>query len=165
VLQRVRPVLEAVRDETGETVTLSKIQGSRLICLLVIDSPQVIRPVLTAGTLRPLHSTATGKALLSTLDDAVRKAVLEEAGLAKLTSKTIVSRTKLDAQIKESAARGWFQNEGESVPELSGVAVPLKISNDAYAISVMGPSYRMDGHQERFAQVLMGAREAIGQGL
>jgi len=164
VMQRVRPVLESVRDETGETVTLAKIQAHRLIYLLVVDSPQVIRPVLTAGTLRPLHSTATGKALLSTLDEATRKTLLDEAGLSKLTKNTIVSRSKLEAQLKESAARGWFQNEGESVPELNGVAVPLRISNDSYAITVMGPSYRMDGRQERIAQVLLGAKEAISRG-
>lgn len=162
VLQRVRPVLEAVREETGETVTLSKIQGTRLIYLLVLDSPQVIRPALTAGTLRPLHSTATGKALLGTLDESSRKSLLEEAGLARLTPKTIVSRSKLEAQIRESLERGWFRNDGESVQELSGIAVPLKISSDAYAITVMGPSYRMDGKQERFAHVLMGAAQAIG---
>jgi DNA-binding IclR family transcriptional regulator len=165
VMQRVRPVLEALRDETAETVTLAKLQGHRLIYLLVLDSPQVIRPAIAAGTLRPVHSTATGKALLSTLDDESRQALLEQAGLAKLTPKTIVSRSKLEAQLKQSSADGWYQNEGESVPELNGVAVPLKFNNDAYAISVMGPSYRMAGRHQTIAQMLIGAREAIGSGL
>lgn len=144
VIERVRPPLEGLRDKTGETVTLAKLQGTRLIYLLVIDSPQIVRPVIQAGLLRPVHSTATGKALLATLAAPVRKALLAEAGMARLTPRTLPSLARLEADIAAGEQRGWFGNEGESVPDLNGIAVPLRINNDAYAVSVMGPGYRLD---------------------
>lgn len=165
VIERVRPILERLRDDTGETVTLAKLQGVRLIYLLVIDSPQVIRPAMTTGTLRPVHSTATGKALLSTLDEQTRKDLLTEAGMARLTTRTTVSKARLESEIKEGMARGWFSNQGESVPELSAIAVPLRINNDAYAVSVMGPSYRMAAHMNAHADRLMKAQAKIDRDL
>lgn len=161
VTERVRPVLERLRDVTGETTTLSKVQGTRLIYLLVLDSRHIVRPAMSVGTLRPLHSTATGKALLSTMDKAARAELLREAGMPRLTSTTVVSLGKLEAEIQGGLDRGWFSNDGQSVPDLSGIAVAVQFSGEAYAVSVMGPTHRVSSSTKACAEALLEAKATI----
>lgn len=144
VVERLRGALEALRDHTSETITLSKIQGDRLVYLLVADSPQIVRPAIQAGVLRPLHSTATGKALLAQLDPVTRARLLKTAGMPRLTAATRTSLRRVEADIEAGKARGWYGNEGESVADLNAVALALQLNHEAYAITVMGPAYRLD---------------------
>src|SRR5690606_10382757 len=66
LLEKALPLLQRFRDQTGETITFAKRQGDKLIYLASAESNRTVRVVVPPGTLRPLHSTATGKALLST---------------------------------------------------------------------------------------------------
>src|SRR4051812_20163868 len=52
VVGGLAPYLEALRDKTRETVTLSKRQGNYAIFLAVFDSPETLHPSVSVGTLR-----------------------------------------------------------------------------------------------------------------
>jgi DNA-binding IclR family transcriptional regulator len=52
VAARLTPLLEALRDATGETVILGARQGNSVIYLLVLDSPQIVRYTARAGEMR-----------------------------------------------------------------------------------------------------------------
>src|ERR1700683_523199 len=58
ILEQLQEMLTTLRDRTEETIALSKLQGVRAIYLAVFDSPQMVRPSVSAGALRPLHSTS-----------------------------------------------------------------------------------------------------------
>ena len=157
LLERASPHLERLRDRTCETVVLSKRQGVRVIYLAVLESPQIIRCTVPAGTLRPVHSTATGKALLSVLGDAERDRILDDAGMPRLTPRTVTSRSVLEAELAASRARGWFDNEGESVSDLRAVALPVQIGNDDFAVTIMGPMPRMTQNLNALVKALRSA--------
>lgn len=161
VVAHVRPILAHVQEQTGESVTLSKLHGQQLIYLDVVDSNHVMRPALAVGMLRPLHGAASGKALLSQLTPQARLQLLRETGMAKLTPNTLRSHRVLDTQIAAGAERGWFSSVGESEPELSAVAVPVQLAADPYAVTVLGTSRRMDDKLERYAKVLLAAKADI----
>ncbi|MDO8279216.1 MAG: IclR family transcriptional regulator [Burkholderiaceae bacterium] len=159
---RVLPALTALRDETGETVTLGKMQGRQLIYLLVLDSPHLLRPAIMSGMLRPLHSTGSGKALLGTMEPKERKAILRAAGMARLTPFTVTSSAKLEQLLAEGAERGWHVNRGEGAIDLASVAASVMIAGEPYAIAVIGPISRLPsdvGH----ATALLKAKAAIEQ--
>lgn len=157
VVERLKPVLEALRDRSGETVTLSKRQGGRAIYLAILDSPQILRPSVTVGQLRPLHATAAGKALLGALDSEERRAALDALEIRRFTPKTRATRAQLEDELDRMAARGWYSNDGESVADLSAVAVPLRQDKEIYSIAVLGPSARINLRVPEFAQMLLRA--------
>jgi len=163
VVERLMAVLEALRDRTAETVTLSKRQGTRGIYLAILDSPQILRPSVTVGQLRPLHATAAGKALLGALESADRDRVFDALDIKRFTSKTLVSRTQLESELDRMAQRGWYSNDGESVSDLSAVAVPVRLDKEIYSIAILGPSSRLNSRFAELAQMLVRATAVLNR--
>ena len=67
LLDAFAPRLAALRDASGETVLLTKRQGDSVINLDVYESRQSVRFSPRVGERKPLHSTASGKAILGTM--------------------------------------------------------------------------------------------------
>lgn len=155
VAMRLSADLERLRDETSETVTLAKRQGTNLIYLRVAESSQPVRATVRVGRIRPLHATATGKALLSLLNAEEAEALLMQVPLEKITRSTITSPSKLAREIQTSSELGWFFGFGESYPDLAAVSVPLLIDNAAYAVTIMGPSQRIEPNAAKLAERLL----------
>jgi DNA-binding IclR family transcriptional regulator len=163
VLERLAPALARLRDETQETVTLAKLQSAQVIYLSIYDSPRRPRPLVTGGSLRPIHSTAAGKALLSACDARTRDALLGTLSFERYTPRTARSRTELEAQLAAMSARGWYSNDGETWRQSGGLAVPLRLHRDAYAITVTGPPYRLRSRQREYVAALTAARDRLAQ--
>lgn len=155
MVERMTPALMDLRDRTGATVMLSKIQGDHAIYLAVFNSPNKQRVRVTAGTLRPLHSTATGKALLACLDDEERSALLDRIGFTRFTPQTVTSREQLEHDLKKMSARGWYWNERETHPEVASISVPVRIQADCYAITIAEPAYLLEKHRDEHVQTLL----------
>lgn len=64
-----RPVMEALRDETGETIILAVPDGGRVAIAEVVISPQLVRTAPHAGMVIPAETSAGGQAILAALDD------------------------------------------------------------------------------------------------
>lgn len=164
VLDRVKPALAELRDAARETVVFGKLQSpGRAVYLQVADAPQAIRYAAEAGETREAYANSLGRALLSTLDPETRRATLAAAKLQKLTDSTLTELADIEAEIARSVARGWFANLGESIPDLAGLAWPLRINGEAYAISVAGPRYRLEPRCEEIAAMLRAACLSIEQ--
>lgn len=164
IANRVTPALQELRDTTQETVLFAKRSGDQAVLLDVLVSPQRIRYTADLGEARSLHATSLGKAILSGLPEKERAALLERAGMAKLTPATITSRKKLEDEIAKSVKRGWFVNAEESVKHMFGVAVPVAINGEPYAISLPGPTERMKPNVKFLVERLHVARERIEHG-
>lgn len=143
---RARPILEAVREELDETVNLGALSGSEVLYLDIVESSRALRMVARAGQRDPLHSTALGKAILSSMPaDAVER-LLEGAVWTGRTPQTIMSKGALLQDIAATRARGYAIDDGENELGLCCVAVPI-LSADGHcreAISVSGPRLRID---------------------
>jgi len=163
VIERLLPGLEALRDRTQETVTLTKRQGDRAIYLAILDSPQTLRPSVTVGTLRPIYCTAAGKALLGALDAPQRRRILEGLDIKRLTSRTITSRAQIEAEIALMAVRGWYSNDGETEADLGAIGVPIMIDKEIYAVTVLGPATRINPRLGELAPLLVKACAQIGK--
>src|SRR5215470_17318807 len=107
-MARIEPVLVQLRDQTRETVILGKRQGDQVVYLNVIEGPQSIRYSSQAGALKPLHSSAIGKALLGGLDPVALTELLQQLPLPRVTEGTITDRSALLADIERGRRRGYF---------------------------------------------------------
>lgn len=70
--------------------------------------------------------------------------------LERVTERSLDKPDNYLADIDRSIPRGWFLNDGESVPDL--VALPVLVHVSAFAVTLAGPSYRMAGMVERQAE-------------
>lgn len=161
LLERVEPILQELRDKTGETVTLAKRQGNRIVYLDVFESPQLIRYSAQIGEFRSLYTSSAGKAILGSLDDAERREILTGVKLRRYTANSLVTQRDLEADIQRSAKRGWYANMGEIVEDLMAVAIPLKLNDDWYGISIAGPIYRMEPEMDKCLKALQQAGKAL----
>jgi DNA-binding IclR family transcriptional regulator len=159
--ERFVPLLEKLRDQTGETVLLSKRLERQAVYLEVLESPHSIRYSPKVGEFRPLHAGASGKALLGSLAPAVRNALLTGMKLPRVTSRTITSRAALEADLEQGRARGWYVTRGETVADLMAVAVPVAVNGETYSVALAGPLHRMDGVLKRHTKLLTELRAAL----
>ncbi|MDL9999521.1 IclR family transcriptional regulator [Variovorax sp. J22P240] len=164
VLDRVKPALQELRDAARETVVFGKFrEEGRVVYLEVMPAPQSIRYSAEAGETRPAYANSLGRALLSTLAPDARRQLLKATKLVRLTDATLTTPAAIEQELERAAARGWYGNLGESIPDLIGLAWPLRIGGQAYAISVAGPRYRLEPRIDEIAAMLRAACLTVEQ--
>lgn len=161
VAERFLPRLEKLRDQTGETVLLARRFDRQAVYLEVLDSVHSIRYSPKLGEFRPLHASASGKALLGSLAPAARAELLGGMKLPRVTSHTITSRAALEADLEQARARGWYVTRGETVADLMAVAVPVELNGETYSVGLAGPMHRMEAALKRHAKLLVELRSVL----
>jgi DNA-binding IclR family transcriptional regulator len=161
LLERIEPVLEQLRRETQETVLFAKRQKDQILYLEVLESPQTIRYTAQVGQYKPLHSSCSGKVMLSALSPADLDAWLRKNSLTKVTNATITTRAKLIEDLQKGLRLGYFSTHGEDVPDVTAIAVPVVVNGELHAIAVAGPTHRMDGNYRRHASRLLDAQRTL----
>ncbi len=165
VLESMVPILEALRDETNETVLLGRRQGEEILYLDVYEGGQTVRYSAGAGDIKPLHSSAIGKAFLGRLSSGERLAQIARLPLDLHTPKTITARETLEADLIEGIAKGYFITRGENVVDVMGLATTAEVYGDVFGIGIAAPLARMENDVEVQAARLMSARvqlQALG---
>ena len=138
------PYLKQLSEEFGETIDLSILDGSQVIYLEVIESPQRVKLAAAVGQRLPAVLTASGKALLAYLpEDQVRKIISENLAESPNSSKPSVPDLLEDLRI--TAERGYAVAEQEYEDAINAVAAPI-FGTDKYpiaSIAIVGPSFRL----------------------
>lgn len=161
ILESVLPILEKLRDETQETILLGRQQGDSIIYLDVIEGPQTVRYSAGVGEMKPLHSSAIGKAFLGRLEPAVRTALISRLPLDERTPNTITGRDALVADLAEGIAKGYFVTRGENVADVMGLATTAEVHGDVFGVAVAGPLTRLGDMLDVQATRLMAARRKL----
>ena len=143
LLEGFAPRLAQLRDASGETVLLTKRQGDGVTNIAVFESAQSVRFSPIVGDLKPLHSTAAGKAILGSMPPQEMMQVLARLKLERHTEHTITDRVGLAADVAKGRKRGWYQIVGENIRDLMSIALPLPIGGEVYAVTIGGPIQRV----------------------
>ena len=142
--ERALPVLGWLRDESGETATVSELVGVSRVYLDQVPSRQEIRMTVEVGRPFPLHAGASSRVMLAFAPPELRRQILS-GPLEALTPKTIVDREKLEEELARNGREGVTVSFGERQPGAGSVAAPLLAEGGAVgAISVCGPVDRFD---------------------
>ena len=146
--RRVRPVLEALAAETGETVTLEVASGLEVLILDEVAGEHLISASANVGTRWPIHATSTGKILLA-LSPALRQQL--EFPLASFTGRTVTGVRALDRELSVGRKQGFAVAIGELEDGYAAVAAPVRDPSGAVAgaISVGGPGIRLTASRLR----------------
>jgi DNA-binding IclR family transcriptional regulator len=143
VLERVEPELARLRDATRETVILGKRQDDGVVYLDVLEGPHTIRYSAAPGEVKPLHSSAIGKAMLGSLPEDELERLLPQLDLARVTENTLTTANRLAKDIAAGRDLGYFVTRGENVADVMAVAANLVLNGEPYGIAVAGPIQRM----------------------
>lgn len=154
----VAPMLETLRDETGESVNLVARDGDHGLVVLRFESEQPLRFTQPTGTRIPLHCTSTGKVLLAFSGDP-QSEVAALGKLTEMTTSTITSSAALVRELEQVRQLGYGTNQGERIAGVCGVAAPVLAPGDELlaAIAVQGPQVRMS--QSRLEELGVVVRE------
>ncbi len=136
-------VAESVARECDETVHVGILEGPDVVYVCKVDSTQSVRMVSRMGGRVPASCTAVGKVLLANLPEADRSRLLRK-GLAKLTPRSITEPHVLANQLDQIRATGVAFEAGESNPDVSCVAAPIRDHSGSVvaALSISVPDMR-----------------------
>jgi DNA-binding IclR family transcriptional regulator len=153
--QELRPQMQALFDALDETVDCSVLDGDEVRLVDQIPATHELRAVSVVGSTSPLHCTASGKTLLSALDDA-DVADLLPARLERHTPNTITGRDELLAELRRIRKAGVAYDREEHTVGISSAAIAVAASNGApVALSVLMPTPRFAGNEREIARVLL----------
>lgn len=163
----VRPRLERLAQDTGETVHLVQREGVEGVYVDKVESPvNSVRLVSRVGMRRPLYATAVGKALLAELPDAEIRTVWEQSGVYPLTDRTLVEEFRFMEEIARVRKQGYATDDEENERGVRCVAVALEKLPGCplEAVSVSAPVSRMDHARMReLAQRLLLLKREISR--
>ena len=161
-----RDHLARLAADTQETIHLSVLDGSEIVYLDKIDSPQPVRAYSKIGGRAPAHCVATGKALLAHASPSVLAAL--PSPLPAPTQNTVADLNALRMQLTEVRNRGYAVNHEEWRMGVSGLGAPV-FAQSGQAIAAVGltaPSARLQPPAEhQLAMKVVAAAEAISKAL
>lgn len=162
VMERLLPHLEALRKRTDETVLIGKRDEDEILYVVTIESAQTIRYTLHAGTRRPLHASAVGKALLGALPDERLAEEVRRLKLKRFTDATLDAGGLL-ADLRKSRRRGYFVTRGEYDLGGMGVARAFAVQAEMFAVGIAGPLERVKGKLEAVGKAVSDTAAAMAR--
>lgn len=105
-------LLEELAELSGETSHLAVLAGMNIVFVDSVETQQMLAVLTVVGRSEPAHCTALGKAILAVLPNEQRDEMLRDAVFEAYTDRTPTTREALEADLQETAERGWaFDNE------------------------------------------------------
>jgi DNA-binding IclR family transcriptional regulator len=153
----IRPTLEALATASGEGAMFAIEMWPHIVLIDHVQAPRPIRYVAEVGSLRPMHCTALGRAMLAFTDRRARD--LPPETLTKLTDASLVDPDEIDAELARTRDRGYALNIGESLDDVGSIAAPVLDQRGwpVGAIAISWLQYRVDDPEKRFWPLLAGA--------
>ncbi len=140
---QVRPFMEKLLKETGESVHLAVLQGSKALYIDQVESRNTIRVNVEIGKTFPAYSVGVGKAILAYLPEKDVIDLYREETFVRFTEKTVDSPDKLMSELKAVRDRGYAFDNEECMVGLACIAVPLfSFDTPVAAMSVTFPRFR-----------------------
>lgn len=141
-----RPVLEQIREETQETVSLALLEGTTVRFVDCAESPRSVRVGNRTGVVRPAHASAVGKAILAGLPEAELDRRYPGADLPPATTSAAMTHAAdLRCQLTEIRTQGYALNWEESSEGVCAIAVALRdtVGQPLAGLGIAAPSSRI----------------------
>jgi DNA-binding IclR family transcriptional regulator len=136
ILSVVSPLLARLCEQTGETAVLAKREGHQVLYLDAVEPSHVLRFTAQPGQLKPIHSSASGRALLEQMPVAARLELIGQLDLRRFSDQTIVDPDQLAQSVEEGARRGWHVAFGEYQSDATAIAASFQFGAEDYAFIV-----------------------------
>ncbi|MCL6614602.1 MAG: IclR family transcriptional regulator [Firmicutes bacterium] len=164
-----RPFLRNLARECGETANLAVLDGLDVVYIDQVETENLIKMRARLGWRGPAYCTAAGKALLADLPRAEVERLIGQRVLKRYTARTITEPERLFEELARIREEGYALDFGEMEPGVRCAAAPIRGHEGPalYAVSVSGPSMRINGERLRrlIVPAVLRAAEAIAKEL
>lgn len=133
-----RPFMRDIVRDLGHTCQLAVLHDASMIITVSIEGPGPIKYSVPVGHRLPVHASATGKAVLSTREDAEVEALLASFGMLQRTAKTLRTTTAMKDILRQARTRGYATNWEENQMGIGSIAAPIL---DAHLLSAVGIAF------------------------
>lgn len=164
ILQLIHGDLEQLATSTGETVLLAARDPqnpNEIVYVDAVESSAPLRYYAKVGDKRPIYSTSSGKAILTTYSPEDRHRILSCLAFHPHQENTVADARALNALLDKAIARGWCEDNAETIPDVMGIAVPIRYGERRFGLALAGPIHRMKARREALAERLRSAAEHI----
>ncbi|MCP3446106.1 IclR family transcriptional regulator [Bradyrhizobium sp. CCGUVB14] len=153
VVNVARPILEELRDVTGETAALFRLEEDRSICILECESRHVLTISRGIGSSMKIPQGATGKAMLAFMPAERQAEFLSEMPRD-------AQRSNLEEALRAAAHNGYTISRGEIFVGAIAVAAPYFDHRGSVvgSVGLYGPAARVS--EEKISEFARLIREA-----
>jgi DNA-binding IclR family transcriptional regulator len=153
VVAVARPILEGLRDLTGETAALFRLQQDRGICILECESRHVLSISRGVGHSLRIDQGSTGKAMLAFMDPQRQAEVLSDMPVN-------AKRTRLVEALEAARSNGYATSRGEIFVGAVAVSAPYFDHRGSVvgSVGLYGPNARIS--EEKILEYSRLVREA-----
>lgn len=153
IVDQLRPFLQQLVEETGETVDLSVLRGGRMIFLDQVQGTHRLRAVSSVGEAFPVTTTANGRACLALLSDKEAQLVAESEW-KRLDQKS--TWKELHKALTKARATGLAEDSGEHTDGISALGFAFTdMVGDLHAISIPIPTPRFKEQRSLVLKALL----------
>lgn len=131
-----RPHLVTLVGRTGESSSMSQLDGSDIVYTARVPVPKIIAIAVSIGTLFPAVATSMGKVLLSDLEPDELDAVLRVPSRSGIIPRVTPTRAQLDDDLAEIRERGWALSDELLSVGIRSIAAPIRDRNGRTAAAV-----------------------------
>jgi DNA-binding IclR family transcriptional regulator len=145
LVKLAQPMLFDLASTTGENSHIAVPTREGVVIIEKCEGAAQVRMNERIGSVRPLHATAIGKAILSGMSDDEVAAFADAGDLQALTAKTITDRERLIAEVKQIRLNGIAYDDTEFNEEARCMAAPVFDFNGRVigSIGISGPVWRV----------------------
>jgi len=153
----IRSEVNSLAEETDEVAQFASDERGKIVYLYKARGDNAAKTGSFMGKQEYLHSTAMGKAILSTEPVEAVDRLIEQHGLPEQTANTATTRSELLDRLEDVRERGYAVDDEETIRGLRCIAVPVMVSETEAlgSVGITGPASRMTA--ERFESELIDA--------
>lgn len=142
LVDRLTPVIDQLRDRTGESAAVFVPQALNRICVALAPTRHSVIWQLQVGMSTPLHVGSGGRAILAFDPDAIERTLASER--VGLTDHTLVDADRLTDALARTRETGLAISNQELDSGVAGVSAPVFASGPRVvaSIGVAGPVQR-----------------------
>jgi IclR family pca regulon transcriptional regulator len=154
-----RPHMEDLVRQTGESSSMSQLDGSDIVYVARVAVPKIITLRVDIGTRFPALFTSQGKVLLAALPPDRVDEVLAEPSRSGLPQALPRSRAQVEEELRGVRARGWALADEELAPGVRSVAAPVRdgagVVRAAMNVTVHAAETSVDTLVEKYLPLLL----------
>jgi DNA-binding IclR family transcriptional regulator len=142
--QIVRPILEGLVEQFGETAFLAHLIGNKVEAAATVLPVSENQSFVQPGRGMPIHVAASAKAVFAFQDDALIEIALNEP-LVKYTDKAKTDKAAIRAEFATIVEDGFAVCNEELDPGILSYACPVFMEPEGviYSIGLVGPAQRL----------------------
>lgn len=164
-----QPHLEQLASSIHESTSASVLDETDIVYVARVPTRRIMSVRINIGTRFPAYATSMGRVLLAGLPPAELDKHLTGIDFASLTSRTIDSRSGLEAELDRVREQGWAMVDQELEDGLRSIAAPIRhgtgIVLAAINVSTTASSHTIESIQENLLPPLLIAADNISHDL